>query len=73
MDVSADWASGSSGAAILDAYGNAIGHVARIRPLLGSQLASEAGNGKATIPTLMTLSEAIPASVVLSLIGKDSQ
>lgn len=73
MDVSADWASGSSGAAILDAYGNAIGHVARIRPLLGTPLASEAGNGKATIPTLMTLNEAIPASVVLSLIGKDSQ
>jgi len=71
MDVSADWASGSSGSAILDAYGNAIGQVARIRPLLGSTQNSEPATGKAAIPTLMTLNEAIPASVVLSLIEKN--
>lgn len=33
INVSTDWAPGSSGAAVLDAYGNAIGHVARINPL----------------------------------------
>lgn len=33
MNVSTDWAPGSSGAAVLDGYGNAIGHVARINPL----------------------------------------
>ncbi len=72
MDVSADWAHGSSGSAILDEYGNAIGHVARIRPLLGASQGSEPAASKAAIPTLMTLNEAIPASVVLSVIEKDS-
>ncbi len=33
INVSTDWAPGSSGAAVLDGYGNAIGHVARINPL----------------------------------------
>lgn len=33
INVSTDWAPGSSGAAVLDGYGNAIGHVARISPL----------------------------------------
>ena len=67
MDVSADWAPGSSGSAILDEYGNVIGHVARIRPLYGSPQAG-APAAKAATPTLMTLNEAVPASVVLSLI-----
>ena len=33
VNVSTDWAPGSSGAAVLDEYGNAIGHVSRISPL----------------------------------------
>jgi hypothetical protein len=33
MNVSTDWAPGSSGAAVLDAAGNAIGHVSTISPL----------------------------------------
>jgi hypothetical protein len=33
VNVSTDWAPGSSGAAVIDEYGNAIGHVSRIAPL----------------------------------------
>ncbi len=33
VNVSTDWAPGSSGAAVLDEYGNAIGHVSQIAPL----------------------------------------
>ncbi len=69
IDVSADWAPGSSGSAILDEYGNVIGHVARIRPLYGSPRTGDPAARSAT-PTLMTLNEAVPASVVLSLIDK---
>ena len=67
IDVSADWAPGSSGSAILDEYGNVIGHVARIRPLYGSPQAG-AQAARSTTPTLMTLNEAVPSAVVLSLI-----
>ena len=67
MDVSADWAPGSSGSAILDEYGNVIGHVARIRPLFGTSRTAEPA-AKSTAPTLMTLNEAVPANVVLSLL-----
>lgn len=34
VQVSADWAPGSSGSAVLDACGNAIGHVSEIEPIL---------------------------------------
>ncbi|WP_395749219.1 redoxin domain-containing protein [Prosthecobacter sp.] len=72
MDVSADWAPGSSGSAILDDHGNVLGHVARIRPLFGEpRPAAPAGSSAPALPpTLMTLNEAVPASVVLSLIEK---
>jgi hypothetical protein len=33
VNVSTDWAPGSSGAAVLDEHGNAIGHVSRVAPL----------------------------------------
>jgi hypothetical protein len=33
VNVSTDWAPGSSGAAVIDEYGNAIGHVSRIAPM----------------------------------------
>ena len=69
MDVSADWAPGSSGSAILDEYGNVIGHVARIRPLYGNPQTTQPAARSAT-PTLMTLNEAVPSAVVLSLIEK---
>jgi len=69
--VSADWAPGSSGSAILDECGNIIGHVARIRPLFGKPGTPDLhGKEPTTVPTLMTVNEAIPAAVIVSLIEK---
>ena len=47
MHVSADWAPGSSGAAVLDACGNAVGHVSVIDPLVSDDpLSPEEKPGK---------------------------
>jgi hypothetical protein len=63
LDVTTDWAPGSSGAAVLDEWGNAIGHVTAIAAL-GDSTRKQAG------PTLITLHEAVSAHDVLSLIRK---
>ncbi len=63
IHVSTDWAQGSSGSAVLDERGNAIGHVSRIRALLG-----EKPENAAAAPTAMNLHEAVPAKSVLRLI-----
>ena len=62
--MSTDWAQGSSGSAVLDEFGNAIGHVSRIRTLYG---AKQPDTNAA--PSVMNLHEAIPASCVLRLIN----
>lgn len=63
LHVSADWSKGSSGSAVLDEYGNAIGHVVRIQPLfLNGDRATDRG------ATVMNLHEAVPAKSVLSLL-----
>ena len=59
MNVSTDWGPGSSGAAVLDAFGNVIGHVATITPLKGGT--------KDT--AYLTLHDAIPAKSVLTLLA----
>lgn len=69
MNVSTDWAPGSSGSAVLDECGNAIGHVARIQPLFGDQRTSS-DDDHGDKPTLMTLNEAVSAKVVRDLIEK---
>ncbi len=61
LNVTTDWAPGSSGAAVLDESGNVIGHVTAIATL-GDQGKRRAG------PTLITLHEAVSAHDVLSLI-----
>lgn len=63
LDVTTDWAPGSSGAAVLDEFGNAIGHVTAIETL-GDQGRRRPG------PTLITIHEAVSARDVLSLIRK---
>ena len=83
VNVSTDWAPGSSGAAVLDECGNAIGHVSTISPLAedeGKPAAPPAGakRGKAKAEkaapsrfngtTLITLHEAVPARSVMALI-----
>lgn len=62
LDVTTDWAPGSSGAAILDECGNAIGHVTSISTL------SNRGTRRAAGPTLITIHEAVSARDVLALI-----
>jgi thiol-disulfide isomerase/thioredoxin len=65
MHVSADWAKGSSGAALYDDCGNAIGHVARIQSLFNSPRGGEEGRGA----PVMTLHEAIPAASILRMLS----
>lgn len=73
LNVSTDWAPGSSGAAILDECGNAIGHVARILPV-EEEARRKAPPGKPNqrqdTGTLMVLHEAVPAQEVLGLIER---
>lgn len=66
MEVSTDWSPGSSGAALLDVYGNAIGHVSTINTS-GSVPKKEEGH---THPyqTYIVYNVAVPAAAVLSLI-----
>lgn len=70
INVSTDWAPGSSGSAVLDDQGNAIGHVARIQPLTTGGNASSDGHDKTPPSAVMTLNEAVPAAVVLDLLRK---
>ena len=69
FNVSTDWAPGSSGAAILDDSANVIGHVTRIKALVGDKSVDDPDDHSANAPpTLMTLHEAVPAQSVLKLI-----
>ncbi|NBR85749.1 MAG: serine protease [Proteobacteria bacterium] len=72
LNVTTDWAPGSSGSAVLDEFGNAIGHVTTITTLPGgNEKANEAEKSKRVIePTLITLHEAVSAKDVLALIQK---
>ncbi|HSI62866.1 MAG TPA: serine protease [Candidatus Saccharimonadia bacterium] len=64
IQVSSSWAPGSSGSAVLDACGNAIGHVSQIQTVY--QDPSKPGTGAPG--TLMVLHDAIAAKNVLKLI-----
>jgi len=61
LNVSTDWAPGSSGAAVMDAFGNAIGHVSRIETR-GSE-----PKGKQPGQTMIAFREAVPARAVMLL------
>lgn len=63
LHVSTDWAQGSSGSAVLDMHGNAVGHVSRIKAIPGAKPTSEG-----SAPTAMNLHEAVPASSVVRLV-----
>jgi thiol-disulfide isomerase/thioredoxin len=74
LNVSTDWAPGSSGSAILDDSANVIGHVTRIKPLFGPGAADDAADHVQNAPaTLMNLHEAVPSSCVLKLIQKTNR
>ncbi|KAF0181473.1 MAG: serine protease [Limisphaerales bacterium] len=71
LNVTTDWAPGSSGSAVLDEFGNAIGHVTTITTLPHLPAKSgEADKGKTPERTLITLHEAVGAKDVLALIQK---
>ena len=63
LNVSSRWAPGSSGSAVLDTFGNAIGHVATISTMdnRGSRKDNEKGR------TLITLHSATPARAMMAL------
>lgn len=70
LNVSTDWAPGSSGAAVIDECGNAIGHVARILPVEEEPRKKNADDTRKESGTLMVLHNAVPAQEVLLLIEK---
>lgn len=65
LNVSTDWAQGSSGSAILDESGNVIGHVARIQTFNSIK---DPKTGAQSPGTTLVLHEAIPAKVILHLV-----
>ncbi len=69
MNVSTDWAPGSSGSAVLDASGNAIGHVSEISAQ-GSESSTRAAapNAKKTGQTYIVFHDAVRAADVLALV-----
>lgn len=62
LNVSTDWAQGSSGSAVLDENGNVIGHVARIQTFTSNPAPSTG--------TTLVMHEAIPAKTVLNLVKR---
>lgn len=67
IDLSTDWAPGSSGSAVLDEYGNAMGHVSSIS-VISEEDQVDAGGVAAPCPAVITFHEAVSARDVLSLI-----
>ncbi len=65
LNVSTDWAQGSTGSAILDDGGNVIGHVTRIQTFNSMR---DANTGAQNPGTTLVLHEAIPAKVILNLV-----
>jgi len=67
MNVSTDWAPGSSGAAVIDSCGNAIGHVSRISARGGDTL-HDAHEVDEPTETLIVFHSAVRAADVLALV-----
>lgn len=65
INVSTDWAQGSSGSCVLDDCGNIIGHVARIQTFNSNPPSKTA---QASTGTTLVLHEAIPAQALMHLI-----
>ena len=67
LNVSTDWAPGSSGSAVLDEYGNAIGHVSTISAVADEE-ESDSTDSRTLGPTMIVFHEAVSAQDVLRLI-----
>jgi len=71
MNVSTDWAPGSSGAAVLDQFGNAVGHVSTVSPhgeipRTGSTTTRPGAGGE----TVIVFHDAVRAADVLALVKR---
>ncbi|HVM62107.1 MAG TPA: redoxin domain-containing protein [Verrucomicrobiae bacterium] len=74
VNVSTDWAPGSSGSAIVDDSANVIGHVTRIKPLFGPGVTDDSGDHVQTLATTaMNLHEGVPASCIVRLVEKTNR
>ncbi len=70
LTVSSDWAPGSSGSALLDTQGNAIGHVSEIQSILEDPVTSDSKkNVRQTRGTVIIFHDAIAASNIRALIS----
>jgi len=67
INVSTDWAPGSSGSAVLDECGNAIGHVTTISAINEDEAPPE-DESRTPLPSMMIFHEAVSARDVLLLI-----
>lgn len=72
LETTTEWAPGSSGSAVIDQFGNAVGHVSEIQSVLEEPLPARRKKGEkdATPPvgTLMVFHQAIAAAEVLALV-----
>lgn len=64
LHVSSQWAKGSSGSAVLDGAGNAVGHVVRMRSLF-----QKSSSKNAPSATVLNLHEAVPAGSMRTLLA----
>ena len=67
LNVSTDWAPGSSGSAVLDSCGNIIGHVSTITSYLDEEEADPEAS-RPVGPTMIVFHEAVAAADVLRLV-----
>ena len=68
MNVSTDWAPGSSGSAVLDCFGNAIGHVSQIAAEVQEPQNKSTSTTRKSSETLIVFHKAVPAADVKALI-----
>ncbi len=74
LETTTDWAPGSSGSAVMDQFGNAVGHVSEIQTVLEEALPARKKKSEATVieqlGTQMVFHQAIGAVEVQALVKK---
>jgi hypothetical protein len=68
INVSTDWAPGSSGSAVVDEFGNAIGHVSTISALSDEEESGDSSAPPQMGPVMIVFHDAVAASDVLRLV-----
>lgn len=74
LETTTDWAPGSSGSALVDQFGNAVGHVSEIQTVLEESLPARKRKNEATViqqlGTQIVFHQAIGAVEILALVKK---